>query len=285
MAAKPAVRDDHARARRREPHLPPRREPGRQGALGRVLRPQPDRRPVRHAGSPRAGETRRRCSSPTSTSRRRATRTTSSPASTSCTSSATGAPSSTARWSRSSGRRSLTREERAMAQVEEEPFTFKALHEQDGLKVSESPWGPDDEIGRLNWITPDTNRGDPRAPRRLAPLRPERRVLHRHAVVGRGRRPAVRDLDDAHAAGLDQRQPLRRRPDRARALLVLRRLDPPLHPLRHARRHAQPPRPPRHVLERVDGGQGSRQPHLEQGRPRQVPADHLAGCAARRRRR
>ena len=28
------------------------------------------------------------------------------------------------------------------------------------------------------------------------------------------------------------------------------------------------------VLERVDGGQGSRQPHLEQGRPRQVPADH-----------
>ena len=44
-----------------------------------------------------------------------------------------------------------------MAKVEE-TFTWKALHEQDGLKVSESPWGPDDEIGRLNWITPDTNR-------------------------------------------------------------------------------------------------------------------------------
>src|SRR2546428_6531584 len=33
----------------------------------------------------------------------------------------------------------------------------EALQEVDGLKVSASPWGPDDEIGRLNWITPDTN--------------------------------------------------------------------------------------------------------------------------------
>jgi hypothetical protein len=33
----------------------------------------------------------------------------------------------------------------------------EAIHEQDGLKVSKSPWGPDDEIGRLNWITPETN--------------------------------------------------------------------------------------------------------------------------------
>jgi hypothetical protein len=39
----------------------------------------------------------------------------------------------------------------------EETFTWEALHEQDGLKVSKSPWGPDDEIGRLNWITPETN--------------------------------------------------------------------------------------------------------------------------------
>src|SRR5690348_18465534 len=44
-----------------------------------------------------------------------------------------------------------------MATVEE-TFTWEALHEQDGLKVSKSPWGPDDEIGRLNWITSDTNR-------------------------------------------------------------------------------------------------------------------------------
>ena len=45
-----------------------------------------------------------------------------------------------------------------MTQVEREQFTFEALHEQDGLRVSKSPWGPDDEIGRLNWITPDTNK-------------------------------------------------------------------------------------------------------------------------------
>jgi kynurenine formamidase len=34
----------------------------------------------------------------------------------------------------------------------------KALQEIDGLKVSASPWGPDDEIGRLNWLTPESNR-------------------------------------------------------------------------------------------------------------------------------
>jgi len=33
----------------------------------------------------------------------------------------------------------------------------EALQEIDGLKVSASPWGPEDEIGRLNWITPETN--------------------------------------------------------------------------------------------------------------------------------
>ena len=44
-----------------------------------------------------------------------------------------------------------------MATVEE-GLTYEAVLEQDGLKVSKSPWGPDDEIGRLNWITQDTNR-------------------------------------------------------------------------------------------------------------------------------
>jgi kynurenine formamidase len=44
-----------------------------------------------------------------------------------------------------------------MAKVEE-TFTWEALHEHDGLKVSKSPWGSDDEIGRLNWITPETNK-------------------------------------------------------------------------------------------------------------------------------
>lgn len=31
---------------------------------------------------------------------------------------------------------------------------FEAILEKDGLKVSRSPWGADDEIGRLNWVTP-----------------------------------------------------------------------------------------------------------------------------------
>jgi kynurenine formamidase len=39
-----------------------------------------------------------------------------------------------------------------------DPLTYEALLDEDGLKVSKSPWGPDDEIGRLNWITPETSR-------------------------------------------------------------------------------------------------------------------------------
>jgi kynurenine formamidase len=31
---------------------------------------------------------------------------------------------------------------------------FDPLFERDGLSVSRSPWGPDDQIGRLNWMTP-----------------------------------------------------------------------------------------------------------------------------------
>ena len=42
--------------------------------------------------------------------------------------------------------------------TKEEQFTYEALLEKDGLKVSKSPWGQDDEIGRLNWITQETNR-------------------------------------------------------------------------------------------------------------------------------
>ena len=44
-----------------------------------------------------------------------------------------------------------------MATVEE-GLTYEAVLEQDGLQVSKSPWGPDDEIGRLNWITAESNR-------------------------------------------------------------------------------------------------------------------------------
>ncbi|MFN8215265.1 MAG: cyclase family protein [Solirubrobacterales bacterium] len=38
------------------------------------------------------------------------------------------------------------------------PFVFEALQEREGRRVSRSPWGEDDEIGRLNWITPDSRR-------------------------------------------------------------------------------------------------------------------------------
>jgi kynurenine formamidase len=40
----------------------------------------------------------------------------------------------------------------------EESLTYEAILEQDGVKVSRSPWGADDQIGRLNWLTSETNR-------------------------------------------------------------------------------------------------------------------------------
>jgi kynurenine formamidase len=39
---------------------------------------------------------------------------------------------------------------------EQERLTFEPVFEGDGCRVSRSPWGPDDEIGRLNWITPES---------------------------------------------------------------------------------------------------------------------------------
>ena len=40
--------------------------------------------------------------------------------------------------------------------TEQQRLTFEPIFEQDGCTVSRSPWGPDDEIGRLNWITPQS---------------------------------------------------------------------------------------------------------------------------------
>jgi hypothetical protein len=37
-----------------------------------------------------------------------------------------------------------------------ERYDFEPILERDGVKVSKSPWRPDDEIGRLNWITPES---------------------------------------------------------------------------------------------------------------------------------
>ena len=36
-----------------------------------------------------------------------------------------------------------------------ERLSFEPLLDRDGLRVSRSPWGEDDEIGRLNWMTPE----------------------------------------------------------------------------------------------------------------------------------
>src|SRR6188472_3779613 len=41
---------------------------------------------------------------------------------------------------------------------EEQHLAFEPIFEEDGCKVSRSPWGRDDEIGRLNWITPESRR-------------------------------------------------------------------------------------------------------------------------------
>lgn len=43
-----------------------------------------------------------------------------------------------------------------MTVPENESLIYEPILERDGLKVSRSPWGADDEIGRLNWITPES---------------------------------------------------------------------------------------------------------------------------------
>lgn len=45
-----------------------------------------------------------------------------------------------------------------MEDARKDEFVFEALHESDGHKVSRSPWGEDDEIGRLNMITDESRR-------------------------------------------------------------------------------------------------------------------------------
>ena len=63
-------------------------------------------------------------------------------------------------------------------------FPRKGGLEKDGLKVSASPWGPDDEIGRLNWITPETNAaidGRGAASHSPQPVRPPARTRTRQA--------------------------------------------------------------------------------------------------------
>ena len=91
----------------------------------------------------------------------------------------------------------------------QDTFTFKPLLEQDGLKVSRSPWGPDDEIGRLNWITPETNKAilEHLDGSHVFDLNVEY-FIGMPSLVAAG--DPVRHLDDAHAAWFGERQPVRR---------------------------------------------------------------------------
>ena len=64
------------------------------------------------------------------------------------------------------------------------------LFEKNGHKVSKSPWGPDDEIGRLNWVTPRVGAGD-HGPAQRSPRCSTCRWSTGRACR-RGRRPAIR---------------------------------------------------------------------------------------------
>src|SRR5262249_59333455 len=49
------------------------------------------------------------------------------------------------------------RDEGGRARDVRDDLTYEPLLERDGVRVSRSPWGPEDEIGRLNWITPESS--------------------------------------------------------------------------------------------------------------------------------
>ena len=128
----------------------------------------------------------------------------------------------------------------------------EAIFEKDGLKVSKSPWGPQDEIGRLNWITPE-RRGsilEHLSGAHVFDLNVDY-FINMPSWIGAGD-PTYAASDDAHAAGIRERRRDRRRRRGPRVLLVLRRRDPDVHALRHAHRHAEPRRASREVLERLD---------------------------------
>lgn len=40
--------------------------------------------------------------------------------------------------------------------AQDEPLIYESILERDGVRVCKSPWGPDDEIGRLNWMTAES---------------------------------------------------------------------------------------------------------------------------------
>ena len=169
----------------------------------------------------------------------------------------------------------------AMAVTEE---TSEAILEQDGVKVSKSPWGPDDEIGRLNWITPETNRAILEhldgahlfdlnveyfigMPSWVAAGDPPYGIWMTHTPQG-----SINDNLSGVGSHVHEKYSY---------------CGDSIHLYTHCGTHIDTLNHLGHL--RASSGtagrrQGPRQPHLEQGRPRQVPADHRARRAARRRR-
>ena len=166
----------------------------------------------------------------------------------------------------------------------EESLVYEAVIEKDGVKVSKSPWGPDDEIGRLNWITPETNAAilghlDGRhvfdlnveffmgMPSWVAAGDPNYQIWMTHTPQG-----SVNDNLSGVGSHVHEKYSY---------------CGDSMHMYTHCGTHIDTFNHLgllRHVLERLDRRQGPRQPHLEQGRPGEVPADHRARRAARRRR-
>ena len=110
-----------------------------------------------------------------------------------------------------------------------------------GVKVSKSPWGPDDEIGRLNWVTPESTAAilDHLDGRHVFDLNVEY-FVGMPSWVAAGDPPY--QIWMTHTPRARSTTASGRRLRGAREVLVLRRLDPHVHALRDAHRHAQPPR-------------------------------------------
>ena len=149
-------------------------------------------------------------------------------------------------------------------------------------KVASSPFGEDDEAGMLNLIdarsrTAILRRADPTRVYDLS-------VDHFIGMprLDRRRRPALPDMDDAHAAGRGRwRQHEQGQGGQlARRLLRRRHLD--VHPLRHSHRYVQSFRLQWRHLQQLHRARSSRQPCLAQMRRRKAAADlcpwHPARC-------
>ena len=150
-------------------------------------------------------------------------------------------------------------------------------------KSPTSPFGEDDETGMLNLIDARIAYRDPPSLRPPQGIRPVRRSLHRHARLDRRRRPALPDLDDAHAAGRSRGRQHEEGQGGELAGRLFRRRHLDVHPLRHPHRYLQPLRLRRCDLQRFHGPRSPGQPRLAQVRRREAAADLCPRHAARHR--